>query len=107
MFSGASHTDDLGYLFTQSRNTGLKPEEHIDAMIKKVTTIWTNFAKYGNPNLNTDNEQESIVWNAVTRDVLNYVDINEELSSGVNPEADRVAFWDRLYEDYPKAKYWC
>lgn len=93
-------------MFTQTKRGELKPEKHVDAMIKMITTIWTNFAKFGNPNPKNANDQLNVEWKAVTKDILNYVNIDRELSTGVNPETERIAFWDSLYEDYPEAKYW-
>lgn len=76
-------------------------------MIKKMTKIWTNFARFGNPNpQNNEDERLNIDWKPVTKDEMNYVNIDEQLSSGINPEAERVAFWDSLYDCYPDAKYW-
>ncbi|XP_026763518.2 esterase FE4-like [Galleria mellonella] len=42
---GAAHADDLFYLFSQTLISSLFETE----MINKMTSLWTNFAKYGNP----------------------------------------------------------
>lgn len=95
-------------MFTQSRRLNKKPENDIDTVIKITTKIWTNFAKYGNPNPETANDDEklNINWKPVTEEELHYVNIDKELSTGINPEAGRMAFWDSLYESCPEAKYW-
>ncbi|CAG5055744.1 unnamed protein product [Parnassius apollo] len=41
--SGAAHADELFYLFSQ----GLLPSLFESKMIDKLTTLWTNFAKFG------------------------------------------------------------
>lgn len=65
-----------------------------------MTKIWTNFAKYGNPNYKTNDESEllDVLWKPVKKGELNYVNIDKELTTGVNPDADRVAFWASLYK---------
>lgn len=41
--TGASHADDLFYLF----NLFMVPTLFEGTMIDRMTTLWTNFAKYG------------------------------------------------------------
>lgn len=103
---GAGHGDELSYIFTQTRRSPAEPGSVVDSAIKRLTTIWTNFAKYGNPNSKENDGIVNVEWKPVAKDELNYVNIDKDLSIGVNPEAERIAFWDRLYESYPSAKYW-
>lgn len=42
---GAAHGDELGYLFAMSENDQPAPEDQV--VIDRITTLWTNFAKYG------------------------------------------------------------
>ncbi|KAF9824444.1 hypothetical protein SFRURICE_002505 [Spodoptera frugiperda] len=44
---GACHGDDLGYLFEMDIFEGEVPNEDDQKMIDVMTTMWTNFAKYG------------------------------------------------------------
>lgn len=47
---GASHRDELGYLFHRlNKNDELTNE--VQAMIDSITTSWTNFAKSGYVNM--------------------------------------------------------
>lgn len=71
-----------------------------------MSKLWTNFAKYGNPSPKEADELLNIEWKPVTKDEWNYLNIDETLSTGVNPDAERIAFWDKLYEEFPDAKYW-
>lgn len=71
-----------------------------------MTKLWTNFAKYGDPNSKTKDGLLDVEWKPVARNEINYLNINEELTNGVNPDAERIAFWDELYEGFPDAKYW-
>lgn len=63
-----------------------------------MTTLWTNFAKYGDPNPADGDELIDVVWERVKSDKeVNYLEIDEELFTGVNLDADRIAFWESIY----------
>lgn len=47
---GAAHADELGYLFSQTFNTE-EPSPDDQRVIDQITTLWTNFAKYGYVNV--------------------------------------------------------
>lgn len=103
---GAAHGDELSYLFSGDHHTEIKPGSPVDLAIRRLTKIWTNFARYGKPIPDKDKLLD-VDWLPVTKTDLNYVNIDKDLSSGVNPDAEGVAFWDKLYEDYPNTtKYW-
>lgn len=44
---GASHGDDTAYLFDMSMFSEVPPSEEDQKVIDALTTMWTNFAKYG------------------------------------------------------------
>ncbi|XP_072764146.1 esterase E4-like [Anoplolepis gracilipes] len=80
---GASHSDDLTYLFYQLSckvndpkppAIGTKDRE----VLEILTTIWTNFAKTGNPTPAVD-EYITTIWLPVTTDRFNYLDIGDTL----------------------------
>lgn len=71
-----------------------------------MTKLWTNFAKHGDPNAREKDPLLHVEWKPATGSELHYLNIDEELTAGVNPEADRMAFWDGLYEEFPDAKNW-
>lgn len=43
---GVAHADELGYLFEMSEEDGM-PSDKDQLMIDRMTTLWTNFVKYG------------------------------------------------------------
>lgn len=43
---GAAHADEIGYLFDVSEFPG-EPSDDDQLMIDRITTMWTNFVKYG------------------------------------------------------------
>lgn len=84
----------------------LKPGSPEEVVVKRLTNLWANFARYGDPNPKEKDELIDVDWKPVRRDELNCLNIDTELSIEVNPEAERVAFWDGLYEEFPEAKFW-
>lgn len=63
-----------------------------------MTKLWTNFAKYGDPNSEGGDELIDVVWEQVTGDTeVNFLAIGENLSAGVNPDTASIAFWESIY----------
>lgn len=61
--------------------------------------LWTNFAKYGDPNGgNTTRVVDGVYWPSVTTTELNYLKIDKKLTRGIAPFGDMIKFWDDLYE---------
>ncbi|XP_022903448.2 esterase FE4-like isoform X1 [Onthophagus taurus] len=72
---GASHHDDLFYLFYISLRTPMFTEEPESKIVDNLTTIWGNFIKTGNPNAE--------LYNWPEYDLINqqYLDININLKT--------------------------
>lgn len=96
-FPGAMHGDDLGYLFDLSVLPVL-PSNHANVVRRRLTTMWTNFAKTGNPTPTTDALITSL-WPRVQGN-LEFMDIGENLLVGSNPGRERMALWNDLKERY-------
>ncbi|CAL1681890.1 unnamed protein product [Lasius platythorax] len=80
---GASHTDDIAYLFYQPKckvddpkppAIGTKDRE----VLEILTKMWTNFAKTGNPTPVVD-EYVTTIWLPATAHSFNYLDIGDTL----------------------------
>nr|XP_021189793.2 acetylcholinesterase [Helicoverpa armigera] len=97
--TGAAHADELGYLFDYEYFEEVTPEDQI--VIDRMTAIWTNFAKYGNPTPEIS-ELLPVKWDPVTKTNQPYLDINQDLSLGARPYHERMAFWDLFYKLYGK-----
>ncbi|XP_068627181.1 esterase FE4-like [Battus philenor] len=93
---GAAHADEISYLFDVSFFPQ-PPTEEDQLVIDRITALWANFAKYGNPTPETS-ELLPVEWSAVTEDVLNYLDIDLDLTLKRRPFHDRMAFWDLFYK---------
>ncbi|EFN64026.1 Esterase E4 [Camponotus floridanus] len=80
---GASHTDDMSYLFYQPKCKVDDPKPPAigtkDREISEILTkMWANFAKTGNPTPVID-EDISTIWLPATADSFNYLDIGDTL----------------------------
>ncbi|XP_022818112.1 esterase FE4-like [Spodoptera litura] len=90
--TGAVRADELGYLFDSDELTDdITPDDQI--MIDRITTLWTNFAKYGNPTPATS-ELLPIKWEPITRTTQPYLNLDSDLTLEARPFHDRMAFWD-------------
>lgn len=104
--TGASHGDELSYLFKWSLMDNTPKNSFEENSIETVTKIWTNFAKFGDPNgLNTNESDLGVKWRPVKKNQLHFLDIGENLVLGVNPEPERMAFWDAVYSMNPNVWY--
>ncbi|CAH2084443.1 unnamed protein product [Euphydryas editha] len=89
-----AHSDDLGYIF---------PIKNIDMnsttfkMIEQVTTLWTNFAKYGDP---TPDDSLGVKWLPYTIENEDYLDIGENLVPGTHPENEELEFWESNFGEF-------
>lgn len=74
-------------------------------MMRRITKLWTNFARYGNPTPEKD-ELIGVVWKPVANEKeLNYLHIDEEFSMKVNPDRERMALWDEILQLNPSTIY--
>ncbi|XP_065344089.1 esterase FE4-like [Cloeon dipterum] len=107
---GTCHADELGYLFTQGMLPGWKKAPANDKrVIDLMTTLWTNFAKTGNP---TPDDSLGANWLPVEKTsnkpeelVTRYLDIGENLvmkDESLNKE--RVQFWQEIYSESRRAR---
>lgn len=94
MSSGASHADELGYLFKTPITPKYLDRNGIELKtVRRMVRLWTNFAKTGNPN-----PVEEVLWKPVSKKEVNFLDVGEELVSGVDPDEKRMKFWDHVSE---------
>ncbi|XP_028038352.1 cholinesterase 2-like [Bombyx mandarina] len=95
---GATHGDELGYLFGTDLITGIPNDEDVH-MIEKMTTLWGNFAKYGNPIPETS-QLLPVKWTKISQNTRPYINIDSALESKNRPFKQRLTFWDLFYEYY-------
>ncbi|XP_059056062.1 carboxylic ester hydrolase-like [Achroia grisella] len=99
--SAAAHHDDLIYLFTLSyRYPTIEVSNSSDSqMVDKMTAIWYNFAKYGDPNPRDSEfpEISSLQWPPMTPTDRQYLRVGDQFSVHENLFEDRMKIWEELY----------
>ena len=74
----------------------IKPGSDEELAIKRFVALWTNFAKFNDPNSYENNSVIDVNWNPVTKSDVNFLDIGKKLTVGSNPEANRMVFWKNV-----------
>ncbi|XP_037874968.1 cholinesterase 2 [Bombyx mori] len=98
---GAAHADELGYLLAVDLQPGELVAEEDQLVIDRITTLWTNFAKFGNPTPETS-DLLPVVWSPVTASRRPFLEIGADFGLKSRPFHDRMAFWDLFYKLYGK-----
>ncbi|XP_014364664.2 esterase FE4 [Papilio machaon] len=100
----ASHADDLFYLFSQ----GVLPSLFENKMIDTMTTLWTNFAKFGDPTPTSLPEGADGVpalrWAAAGDADPRALFISEELRMTPLRYTETLKFWKTVYRKYRRKK---
>ncbi|XP_013162946.1 PREDICTED: esterase FE4-like [Papilio xuthus] len=101
---GASHADDLFYLFSQ----GVLPALFENKMIDTMTTLWTNFAKFGEPTPMPlpagAGSTEELRWSAADGSEPRALLISEELRMTPLRYTETLKFWKTVYSKYRRKK---
>ncbi|CAB3254976.1 unnamed protein product [Arctia plantaginis] len=93
-----SHADDLAYLFpvkikTEKVDIGSETFKCIDRM----TTLWTNFAKFGNP---TPDKSLGVEWRPFDSEKKEYLDIGNKLAMSNAPDKEELELWENIFMEY-------
>lgn len=98
---GVCHADELQYLFPMDKISKKRSEEDIK-MIETLTTLWTDFARTGNP---TPEKSDVYLgsWEPVESPDMEHLNIGQELSMEYGLMPERVQFWETL-PIYPDSK---
>lgn len=97
-YPGASHCDELPYLFKTGKHTNLTSPTLESKEFEMITTMvetFTSFAKNGNPN----NEKLNQMWPQVTSvNSLMCLNINEnDIEVRELPEMKRLRVWNEIF----------
>ncbi|KAJ2951270.1 hypothetical protein O0L34_g5671 [Tuta absoluta] len=94
--TGASHLEDLMYLFdAKSVKLPLDRNSESYKMIQQTCALFTNFAKYGNP---TPDSSLGFTWPEYDIKDQSFVDIADQLTVGRHLDADAIKFWESIYQ---------
>jgi carboxylesterase type B len=94
---GASHGDDVAYLFKTILTPPITiPSKEFDT-VKRMLNIYVNFATTGNPNID-----DGVTWEPLQNatDPVKVLNIGSESNSLIElPEQERLSEWDKIYEE--------
>ncbi|XP_013192658.1 cholinesterase 2 [Amyelois transitella] len=100
---GASHADELFYIF-RPRGFPL-PHRYLEhRMIRRMVTMWTNFAKYSDPTPSTS-QLLPFRWQPGREPNPTALVIDRQLSTAPLWEPAPVAFWNDTYKKYRRKRY--
>ena len=97
-FLGVAHHDDLMYIFYISKFPRFEKDDPEILTLERMTAIWENFARTGEPIPKNNSLFENVKWDSFTQNNKRYLQINNTLSMKnglINPE--RMAIWDKLF----------
>ncbi|XP_045502270.1 uncharacterized protein LOC123699375 [Colias croceus] len=100
---GASHGDELFYMFKP--HTFPLPTRYFELkMIERMVTLWTNFAKYGDPTPSTTKLlpvkwKPSRSWNPTA------LVIDHHITTAPMWDEGSVRFWNKTYNKYRRRNY--
>ncbi|KAK5641593.1 hypothetical protein RI129_010140 [Pyrocoelia pectoralis] len=95
---GVVHMDDLMYLFyisTKFPKFNVTDDEY--QMVKKYTTLFTNFAYTGNPTPVESYTLDGAHWIPFTMENNKYMDIGRKLKMRKNLFRERYSVWEKLF----------
>nr|UXP71993.1 esterase [Manduca sexta] len=90
-YPGATHADELFYMF-KLRVTLVFTFPEME-FINKLTTLWTNFAKYGDPTPTTS-DLIPIKWERLKKDDPKAMELNKKLKMVPLWYEDTLKYWD-------------
>ncbi|CAH0598145.1 unnamed protein product [Chrysodeixis includens] len=106
--TAAAHHDDLLYLFNVSASFPAIPpgDTHDSHMVDKMTALFYNFARYGDPNPRPDTpELRGLSWPQFTAPVRQYLRVDDPFSVHTRLFEDRFKVWEDLFPiDYQTCK---
>ncbi|GBP32977.1 Cholinesterase [Eumeta japonica] len=93
------HSAELKYLFSPQFDRLDESDENDLMMSNYMTTLWTNFAKYGNPTPEPT-EEVPVTLDRATVDKRPYLNIEKDVTVKYRPFNRRMAFWDLFFDQY-------
>ncbi|XP_072942294.1 para-nitrobenzyl esterase-like [Epargyreus clarus] len=97
--SRAAHSAELQYLFELSNSVDRNEDDQL--ITDRLTTMWANFVKNGNPTP-TATDLCPVIWKPVTEDTRPYLVIDIDIRMENRITKERTAFWDLFYSLYGK-----
>ncbi|KAB0802875.1 hypothetical protein PPYR_05061 [Photinus pyralis] len=98
---GVGHAEELPYIWRIANNYNkVTPRDIVTR--KRMVTLWTNFAKYGNPTPAPDTLLQNVSWPIAHENEfsLRYLNINVTLNASADPNWKSFLFWTDLFKKY-------
>ncbi|XP_049825157.1 juvenile hormone esterase [Aethina tumida] len=103
---GVGHAEELRYLF-KGNETNINASDQ--RTIQRMTTMWTNFAKFGTPTPEKVSLLDNVIWKPARSSNmssdLTYMNIGTNLTLGVNPNDRAIRFYQYLYNIFGNPPY--
>nr|QCO93600.1 alphe-esterase EST36 [Chilo suppressalis] len=99
---GAHHTEELQYLFDWQTAGELRGEDNI-LMRDRMTKMWANFVKFGNPTLN-ESDLITVRWQQTSQNTKPYLDIDLQMKMKEKVYQNRMEFWNTFWRKYGKSR---
>uniref|UniRef100_A0A914Z680 Carboxylic ester hydrolase n=1 Tax=Panagrolaimus superbus TaxID=310955 RepID=A0A914Z680_9BILA len=96
-FRGATHCSEMAYLFHKGLLANFHPNEQDLIMVDTMTRLWTNFAKYGNPN----GQNVEGAWKPLEPEnpyMYYKIDLDPEYKDGLH--FDRMKKWRQILSEH-------
>lgn len=92
------HHDDLQYILYMSfKFPFFKVGDSENVMVDKLTSMWANFAKTGEPIPRKNKLFKNVHWTTLTSTNRAYLEIGEKFKMKNNMNADRYNLWEKLF----------
>ncbi|KAJ8686630.1 hypothetical protein QAD02_022424 [Eretmocerus hayati] len=93
---GVVHHDDLLYIFRVSFFPDFEKDSPDMKTVERMTSIWANFAKTGEP-IPKDNELfKNVTWEPYTTENKRHLEIGNELVMKDSSNDERMKLWDEI-----------
>ncbi|XP_049792056.1 para-nitrobenzyl esterase-like [Schistocerca nitens] len=90
---GMAHAQETGYLFMRVMGGPNKdPNSNDGKILDLLTTLWTNFAKYGDP----APSGSPVTWEAYTSEASNYLHLKLESETRQDLLPERTQLWEQI-----------
>ena len=66
--------------------------------------MWTNFAKFGNPTPDKNDDLLKVVWKPITDRNMDCLEIGKELQARSKPVTESLLLWKQVFAESPAGK---
>ncbi|KAJ3645084.1 hypothetical protein Zmor_022771 [Zophobas morio] len=94
---GVCHCDDVFYLFKNFGTPKIVPGSVEDIGVTRFVGLWTNFAKFGNPTPDKNDDLLKVVWKPITDRNMDCLEIGKELQDRSNPVTENLLLWKHVF----------